>query len=57
VIKICDFNWAIKLKEGEKAKAILCGTTDYMPPEVVAKQAHDTKTDIWSLGVMFYVYN
>jgi len=36
-VKICDFNWAIKLKNGEKAKPILCGTTEYMPPEVCAK--------------------
>ncbi len=55
VIKICDFNWAIKLSEGEKAPPILCGTTEFMPPEVVIKQSHDFKTDIWSLGILFYV--
>ena len=53
-MKICDFNWAIKVQDDGKAPRALCGTTEFMPPEVVIKQPHDFETDIWSLGIFFY---
>lgn len=53
---MCDFNWSIHLN-GAKAKPTLCGTTEYMPPEVVKNQPHDTGVDIWSLGILLYVLN
>lgn len=56
-IKICDFNWAIELKKNQKADGVICGTTEYMPPEVVMKQQHDKSVDIWSLGIVLYVSN
>ncbi len=56
-IKICDFNWAIKLIGYQTADPILCGTTEYMPPEVILRKRHDYRTDIWSLGIVFYVNN
>ncbi|CAD8057879.1 unnamed protein product [Paramecium sonneborni] len=52
-IKICDFNWATELIDG-KADPVLCGTVDQMPPEVCSFSYHDTKVDIWSLGVLLY---
>lgn len=33
----------------------MCGTTEYMPPEVVSKSVLDFKLDAWSLGVILYV--
>lgn len=53
-VKICDFNWATELNDG-KAEPTLCGTLDYMPPEVCSFSYHDTKLDIWSLGIILYV--
>lgn len=32
----------------------LCGTKDYLPPEMVENQPHDEKIDLWSLGVLCY---
>ncbi|CAK56179.1 unnamed protein product (macronuclear) [Paramecium tetraurelia] len=52
-IKICDFNWATELIDGQ-ADPVLCGTVDQMPPEVSSFSFHDTKLDIWSLGVLLY---
>lgn len=34
----------------------LCGTLDYLPPEMVEGQPHDKKVDIWSLGVLAYEF-
>lgn len=34
----------------------LCGTLDYLPPEMVEGRDHDAKVDIWSLGVLCYEF-
>lgn len=34
----------------------LCGTLDYLPPEMVEGRAHDTGVDIWSLGVLAFEF-
>lgn len=51
-IKIGDFGWSIK---ADQAKPVLCGTTEYMPPEVVRKDNYSYKLDVWSLGIIAYV--
>ena len=32
----------------------VCGTPEYMPPEVIDNVAHDLKIDIWMLGILLY---
>ena len=32
----------------------MCGTPNYLSPEVILNQGHGTATDHWSLGVMIY---
>ena len=54
-IKIGDFGLATKLEfDGEKKRTI-CGTPNYIAPEVLdGKQGHSYEVDIWSLGVVAY---
>jgi len=54
-IKIGDFGLATKLEfEGEKKKTI-CGTPNYIAPEVLdGKIGHSYEVDTWSLGVILY---
>jgi len=54
-IKIGDFGLATKLEfDGEKKKTI-CGTPNYIAPEVLdGKAGHSYEVDIWSLGVILY---
>lgn len=34
----------------------MCGTLDYLPPEMVTDRPHDNKVDIWSLGILCYEF-
>jgi len=54
-IKIGDFGLATKVEfEGEKKKTI-CGTPNYIAPEVLdGKVGHSYEVDTWSLGVIIY---
>lgn len=50
-VKICDFGWSIKSKE---PLYLLCGTTDYLCPEIVSNKPYNYKCDIWCIGVLMY---
>mmetsp|Transcript_21031 Transcript_21031/g.18659 ORF Transcript_21031/g.18659 Transcript_21031/m.18659 type:complete len:118 (+) Transcript_21031:428-781(+) len=54
-IKIGDFGLATKLEfEGDRKRTI-CGTPNYIAPEILeGKTGHSYEVDIWSLGVIIY---
>jgi aurora kinase len=53
-IKIADFGWSVHAPTSRRNT--LCGTLDYLPPEMVEGRDHDEKVDIWSLGVLLYEF-
>jgi aurora kinase, other len=53
-VKIADFGWSVHAPSSKRHT--LCGTLDYLPPEMVEGQPHDKKVDIWSLGVLAYEF-
>lgn len=32
----------------------VCGTYEYMSPEIVNKIGHNFKIDVWCLGILYY---
>jgi len=50
-IKFTDFGFA---KVVPKKTYTLCGTPDYLPPEIVTGQGHGKGVDWWCLGVLIY---
>ncbi|KAK6973775.1 serine/threonine-protein kinase PLK1 [Biomphalaria glabrata] len=53
-LKIGDFGLATKLDyEGERKKT-LCGTPNYIAPEVLGKKGHSYEVDVWSLGCIVF---
>ena len=51
--KLGDFGWSAKMENGE-VRTSICGTFEYMSPELVINHCHTNKMDIWSLGVLLY---
>ena len=53
-LKVGDFGLATKIvTEGER-KLTLCGTPNYIAPEVLYKKGHSFEVDVWSLGCIVY---
>lgn len=53
-LKIADFGWSVHAPHSRRKT--LCGTLDYLPPEMVQGEDHDASVDIWSLGVLCYEF-
>ncbi|XP_018565099.1 serine/threonine-protein kinase Aurora-2-like [Anoplophora glabripennis] len=53
-IKIADFGWSVHAPSSRRTT--LCGTLDYLPPEMVCGKTHNEKVDLWSLGVLCYEF-
>jgi len=39
-----------------RSRKTLCGTLDYLPPEMVLGKEHSEKVDLWALGVLTYEF-
>jgi serine/threonine-protein kinase ULK2 len=52
-IKIADFGFARFLNGNDLAQT-LCGSPLYMAPESISQKGHNSKVDMWSLGVIWY---
>ena len=37
-------------------RTTMCGTLDYLPPEMVEGKTHDENVDLWSLGVLCFEF-
>eukprot|EP00980_Cylindrotheca_fusiformis_P030852 scaffold25517_cov181-Cylindrotheca_fusiformis.AAC.1 len=55
-IKLADFGFA-KRVTGNKSLSTLCGTAQYVAPEILDFQVngYDEKCDMWSVGVVTYI--
>ena len=53
MLKICDFGMASRVEENEM-NFTMCGTPNYIAPEIVARSGHGFAVDIWSLGCLLF---
>ena len=54
-LKLGDFGLAILEKEIHKVKS-MCGTPNYLAPEVINKKEYSYEVDLWAVGVLTYVW-
>jgi len=54
ILKICDFGLAVKLLDLEEERETLCGTPNYISPEIVKNEPYGIKADTWSYGCILY---
>lgn len=52
-ICLTDFGLAKEIGDSEKIRT-LCGTSEYMAPEMIARNGYTRAVDWWSLGALFY---
>ncbi|XP_074273165.1 serine/threonine-protein kinase Aurora-3-like isoform X1 [Silene latifolia] len=52
-LKIADFGWSVQSRDKRRT---MCGTLDYLAPEMVENKAHDYAVDNWTLGVLCYEF-
>uniref|UniRef100_A0A8C0CSU4 non-specific serine/threonine protein kinase n=1 Tax=Balaenoptera musculus TaxID=9771 RepID=A0A8C0CSU4_BALMU len=50
--KIADFGWSVHAPS--LRRKTMCGTLDYMPPEMIEGRMHNEKVDLWCIRVLCY---
>lgn len=53
-LKVADFGWSVHAPSTRRTT--MCGTLQYLAPEMVEKTEHDESVDLWSLGVLIYEF-
>ncbi|XP_002734025.1 serine/threonine-protein kinase PLK4-like [Saccoglossus kowalevskii] len=54
--KIADFGLATQLNFPTDKHFTMCGTPNYISPEIATRSAHGLESDVWSLGCMLYTF-
>ncbi|CAK1552015.1 unnamed protein product [Leptosia nina] len=52
--KIADFGLATQLNGPDEKHVTMCGTPNYISPEVASRELHGLPADVWGLGCMLY---
>ncbi|CAH6779291.1 Plk5 [Phodopus roborovskii] len=53
-VKIGDLGLAARVGPAGHCHRVLCGTPNFQAPEVVSRNGHSCKSDIWALGCIMY---
>ncbi|CAK1593914.1 unnamed protein product [Parnassius mnemosyne] len=53
-LKLADFGWSVHAPS-ERRKT-MCGTLDYLPPEMIRREVYDVSVDHWCIGVLLYEF-
>ena len=52
--KISDFGFAKSLQDENTVMKSIVGTPLYMSPQILKKSKYTTKSDLWSIGLIYY---
>ncbi|XP_055684379.1 aurora kinase B-like [Lutzomyia longipalpis] len=54
LVKLADFGWSAHTPSNKRKT--MCGTLDYLPPEMVEGRSYDDSVDQWCLGILCYEF-
>lgn len=52
-VMLTDFGLAKEIDESSRSNS-MCGTTEYMAPEILMSKGHNKNADWWSVGILLY---
>ncbi|KAJ0436852.1 putative protein kinase AGC-Pl family [Helianthus annuus] len=52
-VMLTDFGLAKEIDESSRSNS-MCGTTEYMAPEILLAKGHNKNADWWSVGILLY---
>ncbi|KAL3513247.1 hypothetical protein ACH5RR_025964 [Cinchona calisaya] len=52
-VMLTDFGLAKEIDESSRSNS-MCGTTEYMAPEILLSKSHNKDADWWSVGILLY---
>ncbi|KAL1922181.1 uncharacterized protein VTP21DRAFT_9720 [Calcarisporiella thermophila] len=55
-VKIADFGLATRVRGSSAEQITMCGTPNYISPEILSRQPYGLSTDVWSLGCMLITF-
>lgn len=53
-IKLTDFGLSKRNSNKENSAKSLCGTPEYLAPEILFKEGHGVLVDFWTLGAIIF---
>ncbi|XP_077498668.1 serine/threonine-protein kinase PLK1-like [Amblyomma americanum] len=53
-LKVADFGLATRVPYSRQLKRTICGTTNYMAPEMLSQKGYSYAADIWAVGCIMY---
>ncbi|KAL4172761.1 hypothetical protein KRP22_007924 [Phytophthora ramorum] len=53
-IRLTDFGLAKEMADEDDSTSTMCGTNEYMPPEMIRRKAYNQAVDWWALGALIY---
>jgi len=53
-IRLIDFGLSKQLKDGDETVGDICGTNEYIQPEVIQKINYSYNFDWWGFGILLY---
>lgn len=56
VIKIADFGLAIDVSFTDGTGTAVCGTENYMAPELIRHETYSFGVDIWAIGIIGFIF-